>query len=490
MAPRCRNMFFLALFAVYHAVLLPVSWTAAGGSAGLGGGLSALHAAAVQRYLIGAALSAAVFGTGWAYLLYSWIRGPGASRVFLYAQAASAVLFIVLACILLYSGHALVALFLFLVVLGDAAWFRTMQRDRLQFVELELQLVDRILFGNRSLILIMALLMAAQVALFLVWGSALVGAIMAPRATAALLFGFLFISLLWTTGVIKHTATTVVSSATTAWLSENARRRARDRRPPVDVPVDALTGGQPVPSLRDIPNAGVEEDDKDVAAVIADISTALRQEAVRPGAVTRGGAGDVSDMTLRDLLPATSSAHASTSDRFDVDNVGGLARVRVTAPAGTTPTLPAATSPGDGFVVETSGDAEHAFPVVADVSLPVVPERSDNGGAWEAPTASPSGSNDDNTDSDFIVSVDLWPVLRESASRSLGAIVTGALLGILSPVAWPLLRWSRHFSHMQNQLLAGLGRRAVVVLRAYLRVTNKCTAEDAGEGAEWRSYRF
>lgn len=44
-------------------------------------------------------------------------------------------------------------------------------------------------------------------------------------------------------------------------------------------------------------------------------------------------------------------------------------------------------------------------------------------------------------------------------------------------------------SHMQNQLLAGLGRRAVVVLRAYLRVTNKCTAE-AGEGAEWLSTRL
>lgn len=435
MAPRCRNIFFLALFVVYHAVLLPVSWTAAGGSAGLGGGLSALHAGAVQRYLVGAALSAVVFGTGWVYLLYSWIRGPGSSRVFLYAQAASAALFIILACIFLYSGHALVALFLFLVVLGDAAWFRTMQRDRLQFVELELQLVDRILFGNRSLILIMALLMAAQVALFLVWGSALVGALMAPRATAALLFGFLFISLLWTTGVIKHMATTVISSATTAWLSENARRRARDRRPPVDVPVDALTGGQPVPSLRDIPNAGVEEDDADVAAVIADVSSALRREAARPGAVTRGGAGDVSDMSLRDLLPAAASArgghHTSTSvgDHFDADTGGGLARVRVPAPAGSTLALPAATSPGGGFVVEASGDTENAPPVAPDVSLPVAPERSDNSGAGEVPTASPSGSNDDNSSEVFIMSVDLWPVLRESASRSLGAIVTGALLG-------------------------------------------------------------
>lgn len=416
---RCQNLFFVGLFAVFHAVLFPVAWSAGGLP---GGGLDASRAAAVRGFLVAAAFAAVGFGAAWAYLLYTWIKGPGVSRVFLISQGVSAALFLLQACVFLFSGHTLVALAIFAVVIGDAAWFRAAQRDRLLFVELELQLVDQMLFGNRSLVAIMSGLMAVQLAFSLLWGTAFVSALEAPRSTGIPIIAFLFVSFRWASGIIKHTATTVVANATTAWLTQNALRRSRNTKPPV--PVDALTGGQPVPTLRGVPHAGVDEDDEDLAAVLAEVNALLEAPAL-PGTVRRGDASQ----------PPLGSGPALPDVRPDDDATSGLARARAAAAASAASAAQA--GPGSGFVVESADDS-----AVASAPAPLGPAAS---GAPAAEVVAVSLPRDDEsatteTDSneaniDFVVRMDLWPVLRESVLRSFGAIAAGALLGECATLA-------------------------------------------------------
>jgi hypothetical protein len=45
----------------------------------------------------------------------------------------------------------------------------------------------------------------------------------------------------------------------------------------------------------------------------------------------------------------------------------------------------------------------------------------------------------------------------------------------MSPIAWPCLRVSRRLSHAHNRTVSSFGRRAVLAVRGYLRLTNKYT---------------
>lgn len=404
MAPRrsCHNVFFVCLYAGLHLIVLPLSWTAAAAT---------VETSLVQTTFAVAALLATVIGAAWAYVLRNMIRGPGVAWVFFYVQSASAIFFLILASILIIYNRIVVAIILLGILLGDAMWFKYTANDRLRFVERELELVGRVLLDTRSLAAVLTVLMSTQLLFFIVWGSACARALAAPSQTSVVLLLFLFVSLLWTTAVLKHIATTVIAVATTAWLSHNAN--VLGQQPPI--PVDALTGGEPVPTLRGVPYADSESDEDEIVSVLADVNAALRREAA-----TRSSA-DMSDLSLRDIIPSTEviAARSNKSNAMPLDMLhendesSKVARARgsAVAPGNVLPdesSLPEsvqrAHEPGGGFVVE---HASEASVIESTAAIP--------------PSFPPS--------SEQSIDAKLWTALFDSSTCSIGSIAAGALLG-------------------------------------------------------------
>jgi hypothetical protein len=356
---RCSNIFFCVLFVVFHAILLPVALTTSASSGdGFTGsnGLTKSQVSFVQLRFTVAAVLASLFGVMWGYALFAQMAGPGVSRVFVFAQAASSFLLVLQGFVLCWKNEFVLGVFLFALAFGNFVWFKRAQEERLLFVAQELKLVARIIFGAKRMLWAIAALTLVQLGVMLLWGSAIAHALGAPLSTATTLLIFLAVSFRWISGILKHVATTVVAVVVTSWLSRNALRHSAHSLDHGSIPVGALVGDEPVPTLRGLDSTADPSSDEEIDVVLAE-AAAVQAARGGKGRGRRPGAGAP--------VPGTSdSAAAAAPPAGELADVEGMSDVTLqdilpfVSGGGGRPALPASrVPPGTGTGGTTSDPA-------------------------------------------------------------------------------------------------------------------------------------
>lgn len=476
-APRSRRNTLIGVLFALHLLVLHIAVFSSPPSPDAT--MDRMEGDELSSKLIAAVLLSAFGGVFWSYNLIQITATGGVDRIFELSHRLSAIFFGLNILILMYFGVWSLVVALSLLVVGDALWMhRQRSGDAISFVAETLKLCRQCLIANPTVLRVVVGAMVVQVVYLLIWANSLVHALSLSPASATAAIVFLFISLRWTLGTLKHTVTFVVSSTTYAWL--NAQAAAVRNASGGAIGGSSATGVGAGNSMgvyyfnyqnsnsntthggdggaSDTTGVMLDEDDdeRDTARLAASNAIGRNGSTIGGGGgggqdgfpVRRGGFDDddvLDTIALEDDLDDTVSSTASATTTR-----GGKSNTTTTTINGMTSASGAAGAAGGRSHTPRSG---RAGGITDDSDVSVLQVNDHDQTVDQDGNVAPSAANNSNAGTAPPTNLapiaagastaDILKITRGAVTKHLGSIATGSFLGFVSPLAWAVRRGAR-----------------------------------------------